>query len=408
MADASSGLERRQLSVAERIQIRRDLANELAQRAKRMLGVDGAEPSCQPAGSATHKNMCPGSVFLGTATPSGGPKRQKLQAPLKKAPSSAVAAINKEPAAGKKAIRRRKKCTQLAGVQHICGTGMMRVSLPDKQQVVVTIAAMDEASGYAVGVYTDVKDGVAPVCGAVAMPIGLVSEQCQRELKQRRRMLNARSTAFHTSGARALHIPAHFEAHAGELGLVIRGSATTTPTTDTTQIAAPTLIGYTCDSALQATLCEQVFFHDKWEARAFWVRTQALGVEGKAACLAQMERVHRSVEGARRIALLDENGAFDQRNTRLRVVREALFGSTTCLGYGNVWSQALKSRDKLFYALNAPPEPTVAEQRVVTSLRGLLGQPLGHTAAPSLRELLRQAHCVPGTLTEPPRRKKKQ
>ena len=40
---ASGGLERRQLSVAEHIQIRRDLKNELAQMAKRMLGAEEEE-----------------------------------------------------------------------------------------------------------------------------------------------------------------------------------------------------------------------------------------------------------------------------------------------------------------------------------------------------------------------------
>ena len=43
LAMAAGGLKRQQLSVAERIQTRRETKNELAQMAKRMLGVEEEE-----------------------------------------------------------------------------------------------------------------------------------------------------------------------------------------------------------------------------------------------------------------------------------------------------------------------------------------------------------------------------
>jgi len=141
---------------------------------------------------------------------------------------------------------------------------------------------------------------------------------------------------------------------------------------------------------MKATLCDQVVFHDKWQRRAFHVRTQPLGGRDRAACGTLMSQTLRCEAQAQHVGVLDETGTFDNGHQSHRVVRDALFGGTACLGFGNVWSGALKSRDKLFYAVNAPLAPSPSETRVVTSLRGLLGQP---PALPSL-----------GTLAEPPRR----
>ena len=153
------------------------------------------------------------------------------------------------------AVSQRKKCTQLAAIQHLAGLGAVRVSLP-AGSVMATIASVDEASGYAVAVYTKTPAGSAPVPGAIAIPLGLVSDQCRADLKKRRRRLQAAANAMTTTECQALHVAEHFDGHAGELGLVIRGSCSDTAAArDMGKVAAPTLIGYTCDLVRVVCAC---------------------------------------------------------------------------------------------------------------------------------------------------------
>jgi hypothetical protein len=102
------------------------------------------------------------------------------------------------------------------------------------------------------------------------------------------------------------------------------------------------------------------------------VLEQPLGVVGLDAAVSAMGSMHYYADNARHISLLTVSGEYDTSKVRLRVVRENLFGPG--LGFGNKWTQTLKSRAALIKLLNDFPQPSPVEARVLVSLRGLLGQ----------------------------------
>jgi hypothetical protein len=246
-------------------------------------------------------------------------------------------------------------------VWHLTGVGAVQVSLNDRR-VTASIAAIDETSGYAVAVYTEAHGRPTPVHGAVAMPLGLISEVCHKDIKKRRRKLNAGAGA--AAKCRPLHALEHFVAHDGELGRVIRGSAATA---QDCRLAQPTLVGFTCDELMQKTLTDHVVFHDKWSVRAFHVRMYPLGGDDRMACDALMGGALRCAAAAEHVGVLSADGTFCTTRHSQRIVRNTLFGDNACLGFGNSWSEVLTSRDKLFYRVNATPDPDPSVERVVTA-----------------------------------------
>ena len=126
------------------------------------------------------------------------------------------------------------------------------------------------------------------------------------------------------------------------------------------------------------TLRTRTTFTDKAQhRRAFFVLQEPLGVGDRATATRQMEVQHHNGSSASRHHLLDVDGQFDTRNTRLRVVRETLFGEGAVLGYGNRWTQAMLSRKKLCLALLRAAEVEGKRDHLATvsCLRGLLGVP---------------------------------
>ena len=219
--------------------------------------------------------------------------REKSPATRKVAPAEADA---------RRAAKQRKRRAMVDAVRHLTGVGAVQISLNDRR-VTASIAAIDETSGYAVAVYTEAHGRPTPVHGAVAMPLGLISEVCHKDIKKRRRKLTAAAGA--AAKCQPLHAPEHFAAHDGELGRVIRGSAATA---QDCRLAQPTLVGFTCDELMQKTLTDHVVFHDKWTVRAFHVRMYPLGGDDRMACDALMGGALRCAAAAEHVGVLSADG----------------------------------------------------------------------------------------------------
>ena len=137
---------------------------------------------------------------------------------------------------------------------------------------------------------------------------------------------------------------------------------------------------------MQDTLCTRTTFVNwsgsggshNWTSRwVFFLLRQPLGdsIKDRATALQQMEGEQRNAQTASRHHLVDVDAEFDTRITRLRVVRETLFGGDTVLGYGNFWSKALRSRAVLCSELQEAARADGHPNSIVSCLRGLLGMP---------------------------------
>ena len=219
------------------------------------------------------------------------------------------------------------------------------------------------------------------------------------------------ATVVGTNG-KPLLTAANFEDDGEQITIVPAGTA-----------PAPSLKGYTCDTvravpppstavpicasaatcwgsdsrllrvntqAMQATLSMRVVCNDTWGSRlSYFVNSEPLGnVDTAAAALVQMGAVHGQAGATANIHELDVDGTFQTRNGRLRLVRETMFSPKATLGYGNLWTTAIRSRGSLVQALTGPlcvatgaggaklsGSVAAADVKAIECLRGLLGEP---------------------------------
>ena len=159
---------------------------------------------------------------------------------------------------------------------------------------------------------------------------------------------------------------------------------------------------------MQATLSTRVKYSDVWDTRAYFVMSEPLGIglDTAAAALMTMSALHGHVghggvrvghqmlgtaanpDAAANIHELELDGTFQTRRSRLQVVCETLFSPSATLGYGNLWTTAVRSRASLVKELKGPlcvatgaggaklsRSVAVADEKAVECLRGLLGEP---------------------------------
>ena len=277
----------------------------------------------------------------------------------------------------KVARRARRACMTLPQVENLHGLGVVRITLSTGATVKAKIVSFDNILEYAVAIYPWLPGpGADTGHGVVAFPIGLMSVDCKNDLKRRAKSISSAATAMVQHSTRPLHRHNDFDRYLIDRYLITGGAKSERKD----QSAAPSLRGNVCDEAMRATICERVLCSDKWEARCFFVLSLPLG---------DLRRQRNwPSETMRRVALLDHDGKFDGSNHRLRVVRDALFGASACLGYGNQWSKAIKSRAKLVGVLAGEQNHDLVEVAVVRCLRALMGEtwvdipPMGILAKP--------------------------
>lgn len=258
--------------------------------------------------------------------------------------------------------------------------GEVYVTLPTQKRVTATLAAYNDETGWAVALYEAAGDA-----GAIALPIGLFSAGAQADV--RRHSVQIQAAASTAEGLHGLHQPSHFKpaeyaVRAGAEGgprraLVIEGEPASGRGAEadagTEVMVRPSLQGFTCDGAMRTTLTERVLRNDSQPRRVFYLLADAVGPRG--GCLAeQMARHHNTVAGKRSAWLLGTDGVFDQRLSRLRVVRDTLFGDGVVRGYGNLW-QRHRSKSSLLAALRQPLDSCKVAARMARCLRRVVGLP---------------------------------
>ena len=106
-----------------------------------------------------------------------------------------------------------------------------------------------------------------------------------------------------------------------------------------------------------------------------------------ASTLAAMSALHGNSDAAANIHELELDGTFQTRKGRLRVVRETLYSPSATLGYGNLWTTAIRYRASLVKELKGPlciatgaggaklsRSVAAVDKKAVECLRGLLGE----------------------------------
>eukprot|EP01047_Picozoa_sp_COSAG01_P041111 COSAG01_NODE_3507_length_5991_cov_3.993268_2_plen_329_part_00 len=266
-------------------------------------------------------------------------------------------------------MAQRRRCFSLGAVEQVRpDLGKLRVTLPDASRVDATLVAFNEASGHAVALYDKQS-------GAIALPIGLLSEHWKGLLRTRWKEIAAAERAVR--GAHALHDASHFDAAVYERGgsvqhpaLAIVGELKSAAERQNDQMLCTSVRGLTCDEAMRTTLCERVVYAHKGHRRRYAVLGEYLGTRDP---LRDMQVWHQRSANAKCIAMLGADSEFVTHRTRLRVLRETLFGAGSCRSVGNLWVRGLASRAKLLDHLCTPPACAAWRVPLVRRLRGLLG-----------------------------------